>query len=161
MVYLSKLPKIKYNSPQYSLDIGLKQETLLITMQLHSLPLSTRNLAKTNRILEKNLPSIFNQCFNDENLCFYDEAKNTEIGHLFEHILLENLVITSQITKKVNKAIMSGRTSWNWEKEPVGRFHIKLNPVEIPRSKLFECLRESINLTDTIINSGKKHSLLN
>lgn len=160
MVYLTKLPTIKYNSSQYSLDINLSEAYLSIIMQLHSLPLSTRKLSKTIRILEKNLPSIFqNQCFNEENLSFYNEAKNTEIGHLFEHILLENIVLLND--PQPNITSLQGKTSWNWEKDPLGKFYIQVTPITLKRSQLVQCLKKSIGLTNTIIDSGSRNGLLN
>lgn len=151
MVYIQKLPTIKYSSSQYSLEINLKKASLSITMQLLSTPLSTKRLVATNDILNQELPSIFqSQCFNDDNLSFFEEAKNTEIGHLFEHILLENLAQTSALDENSS---VSGRTSWNWEQDPIGRFHIQINPIHYQRSEVFQSLSYSIALTNQILSS--------
>jgi hypothetical protein len=159
MVFLAKLPTIKYTTSSYSLDIDLTAEKLAIIMQLHQLPLSTRRLKKTNSLLEKHLPSIFlNQCFNEGNLSFYEEAKNTEIGHLFEHILLENLARLKD--NDCTGESLRGKTSWNWVKEPLGKFHIQLQPIDVGRARLFECLRESIELTNVILASSKSKKML-
>ncbi|KKR25220.1 MAG: hypothetical protein UT56_C0002G0034 [Candidatus Levybacteria bacterium GW2011_GWB1_39_7] len=52
--------------------------------------IETDQLPKTFEILNKMLPSIFkSKCYNDKNLPFFIEVRSTEIGHLFEHIMLE------------------------------------------------------------------------
>src|SRR3990172_12827533 len=127
MVLFSKIPTIKYELNEYSLELRLVNDTLNITMQLHEAPLSTKSLYSTTEILAQNLPDIFtNICYNDSNLTFYQESQNTEIGHLFEHILLENL--TRSRGDKL-RAPLQGKTKWNWEREPIGKFHIRLAPV--------------------------------
>ena len=69
---------------------------------------------------------LLTQCFNDDGLPFRMEVKHTEIGHLFEHILLEYLC-QGKIAKGAQRASYSGNTKWNWIKEPRGTFHIRLS----------------------------------
>ena len=62
------------------------------------------------------------RCYNDLHLSFRREAENTEIPHLFEHLLLE---IQKQVRRGiVNLSPMSGETEWNWTIDPRGRFHV-------------------------------------
>lgn len=87
--------------------------------------LSTQSLPMTNRMLDEHLPSIFTStCYNPQNLRFEDEVKKTEIAHLFEHIILEYLVLSS--LQKSNR-VYEGVTSWDWRKEKRGTFRIKIN----------------------------------
>lgn len=156
MVFFSKLPKIEYITPYYSLDISLNKTNLLIIMQVISAPLSTKRLLQTNLLLKKYLPSIFkNKCFNEANLSFFEEVKDTEIGHLFEHILLETIAL-EKVRSDCLKSTLRGKTSWNWEVDPVGKFHIRLNTQKLDKKILFDCLTKTVGLTNQIINSQTK-----
>ncbi len=75
------------------------------------------------RILFRMFPYLAAQrCYNDLHLSFRREAENTEIPHLFEHLLLE---IQKQVRRGiVNTDPISGETEWNWTIDPRGRFHV-------------------------------------
>ena len=75
------------------------------------------------RILFRMFPYLAAQrCYNDLSLSFRREAENTEIPHLFEHLLLE---IQKQVRRGiVNPSPISGETEWNWTVDPRGRFHV-------------------------------------
>jgi hypothetical protein len=110
----------------FSLDVIQKQTTTKIVMQLHYNQVNTRTIPTIIQLLEDHLPNVlFTQCFNDEGYPFHVEVKNTEIGHLFEHILLEYLC-QLKIAKGAISASYSGRTKWNWIRDPRGKFHIHL-----------------------------------
>lgn len=152
-------PPVSYSTEKFSLHLSLSETDLFITMQLHDQPISTRDLFDTNKILEEKLPSIFlNQCFNEKNLSFYEEAKNTEIGHLFEHILLEKLVLKKSALRKNSKPI-NGKTSWNWVKDPVGKFYIRLKPVHLDKREVLYSVEKAIELTNYIISSHNRRLL--
>ncbi len=86
---------------------------------------TTQTLPLTEEVLGKYLPTIFGcQCFNDANKNFREESKNTELGHLFEHIMLEYLCMEK--LKDNEDASYEGKTSWNWEKDPKGTFYIEI-----------------------------------
>ncbi len=96
-------------------------------MQLYGNEVNTSHIPTIVDLLKMNLPNVLlTKCFNDDNLPFRIEVKNTEIGHLFEHILLEYLC-QLKIAKGFNSATYAGRTRWNWVKDPRGKFHIHLN----------------------------------
>ena len=98
-----------------------------ITMDLLYNQLNTAEIPYLMDVLQENLPSVlFTKCYNDLDLPFKDEVRNTEIGHLFEHILLEYLC-QQKIAKGARTATYAGRTRWNWHRDPLGRFHIHLN----------------------------------
>ena len=96
-------------------------------MMMYGDIINTRDLPSTYSILKKNLPQILiAKCFNDAKLPFSVELRRTEIGHLFEHILLEYLC-EQKFTKGFDYAEYSGETHWNWIKEPKGVFHITIS----------------------------------
>ncbi len=110
----------------FSLDIIQKQTTTKIVMQLLYNQVNTRDIPHIVELLEENLPNVlYTQCFNDDGLPFSVEVKHTEIGHLFEHILLEYLC-QAKIAKGAQRASYAGNTKWNWLRDPRGKFHIRL-----------------------------------
>jgi hypothetical protein len=111
----------------FSLNITQKNTSTKIIMQLHRNEVNTSHLPFIVDLLKMNLPNVLvTKCFNDDNLPFREEVRNTEIGHLFEHILLEYLC-QLKIAKGSSRASYAGRTRWNWIKDPRGKFHIHLN----------------------------------
>lgn len=111
----------------FSLNVIQKQTSTQIVMQLLYNQVNTREIPHIVELLELHLPNVLlTQCFNDDGLPFRMEVKHTEIGHLFEHILLEYLC-QGKIAKGAQRASYSGNTKWNWIKEPRGTFHIRLS----------------------------------
>ena len=83
-----------------------------IDMRALSSTVNTIDLPQTFMILKKELPSILkSKCFNDKNLTFSREVRQTEIGHLFEHILIEHMCLIK--IPYVDEVSYAGRTFWN------------------------------------------------
>jgi len=111
----------------FSLAITQKKTSTKIIMQLLNNQVSTSEIPFIVELLKERLPNVLlTQCFNDQDLPFSIEVRNTELGHLFEHILLEYLC-QLKIAKGYQCAVFSGRTKWNWIRDPKGKFHIHLN----------------------------------
>jgi hypothetical protein len=83
----------------------------------------TTETPRMPRILFRMFPYLASQrCYNDLHVSFRREASNTEIPHLFEHLLLE---VQKQVRRGiVNPGPMSGETQWNWTMDPRGLFHV-------------------------------------
>jgi hypothetical protein len=110
----------------FSLAIIQRQTRTKIIMDLLYNQISTKEIPFIFDLLQEKLPSVLaTTCYNDLNLPFDEEVRNTEIGHLFEHILLEYLC-QHKLAKGAKSATYIGRTSWNWVRDPRGRFHIHL-----------------------------------
>lgn len=108
----------------FSLNIHFTLRKTKITMTLFGSILTTDKLPATYTVLSKMLPQIFtSKCFNDDKLPFEQEVRRTEVGHLFEHVLLEYLC-DYKIAKGFKDVAYSGQTCWNWRKDPYGVFHI-------------------------------------
>jgi hypothetical protein len=143
-----------YQSSLFNLSLKHSIQTLRIVMDCRTSLLTTRFLPKTHKILKKVLPSVLlTECFNEENLPFSIEAKNTEIAHLFEHILLEYLCL-EKIAKGFSSASFSGRTHWNWIKYPKGSFFITITMEKTDLTFLPSALEKSITLLEKILNSA-------
>jgi hypothetical protein len=138
----------------FSLSISQKITATKITMIMYSNQLNTSNLPDTYTRLQKLLPSVLvTECYNDENLPFAIEVRNTEIGHLFEHILIEYLC-QLKIAKGHNSAVFSGRTRWNWVKDPRGMFHIYLDCGQKDADLLPIALQKTIKLMKIILKEN-------
>jgi Cyanophycin synthase-like N-terminal domain len=111
----------------FSLAVTQKRTRTKITMDVLYNRINTQEIPLVTELLRKNLPSVLaTTCYNDQDLPFYREVQNTELGHLFEHILLEYLC-QYKMQKGARRATFAGRTTWNWTRDPFGRFHIHLS----------------------------------
>ena len=110
----------------FSLAVIQKRTRTRITMDVLYNQINTQEIPFVTDLLEENLPSVLATiCYNEQDLPFCEEVQNTEIGHLFEHILLEYLC-QYKMKKGARRATYAGRTTWNWVRDPFGRFHIHL-----------------------------------
>lgn len=138
---------------QYSLAVKHLSYQTSIRMNLNTSYFHTSHLPYTYDILKSNLPTVLNtECFNDSNLPFSEEVKNTEIGHLFEHIILEYLC-QLKIREGHRKALFRGVTNWNWKKDTRGTFHIFINLKPADVIYLDLALEKSIGLLNKILSN--------
>ena len=137
----------------FSLAITQKITSTKIIMQSFSAYVNTAHLPTIVGVLKHYLPTVLRtQCHNDENLPFALEVKRTEIGHLFEHILLEYLC-QLKIAKGHKRAVFSGRTKWNWIRDPRGKFHIHLTCGMKDADILPTAVEKTINLMKIILDT--------
>ena len=135
----------------FSLAITQKRTSTQIIMDVLYNQLNTSEIPYLYDLLKENLPSILlSKCYNDLDLPFNDEVRNTEIGHLFEHILLEYLC-EHKIAKGARAATYAGRTRWNWHRDPLGRFHIHLNCGKKDADILPPALEKTVSLMKVIL----------
>lgn len=125
-------------------------KTKLVLRMIDSI-IYTGELPHTYKTLEAALPTIFkSKCYNSEKLPFHKEVKNTELGHLFEHILLEYLC-DAKIEKGAKRATFSGHTEWNWQRDLRGTFHITLGIKKEDLSFLEVALEKTLNLFNLLL----------
>jgi cyanophycin synthase-like protein len=140
----------------FSLAIIQKRTRTKIIMDLLHNQINTKEIPFITDLLKANLPSILGAtCYNDLNLPFDEEVRNTEIGHLFEHILLEYLC-QRKLAKGAKRATYAGRTSWNWKRDPFGRFYIHLNIGKKDADILPLALEQTVSLMKTILEYNKQ-----
>ncbi len=117
---------MSFRNNLFALNINQKKLTTDIVMQLFTSRATTQHFPRTLSVLEKYLPSVLkSKCFNYNNYSFSKEVQQTEIGHLFEHILLEYLSYYKNL--KGSGVVYNGVTEWNWKKDAVGTFHINID----------------------------------
>jgi hypothetical protein len=139
----------------FSLAIKQKRTSTQITMDLLYNQLNTTEIPYLMDVLQEKLPSVLlTKCYNDLGLPFNEEVLNTEIGHLFEHILLEYLC-QHKIAKGARQATYAGRTRWNWNRDPLGRFHIHLTCGTKDADILPPALENTVSLMKLILDYNK------
>lgn len=149
----AKTVPITYQSQFFNLSLKHRIQTLRISMFCSTPHLTTRSLPKTVKILKELVPTVLlTECFNSENLPFAKEVKNTEIAHLFEHILLEYLCL-EKIAYGSDSASFSGRTHWNWIKYPKGSFFITITIEKTDLQFLPAALEKSIQVLEKLLQS--------
>lgn len=101
----------------FSLDYNIFEKGVKLNVKFSTETLNTRYIPGLYEKLFKLMPSVLKtECFNPDDLPFSEEVKKTEIGHLFEHILLEFMALQKEKFSK-NFSI-AGRTFWNAKARP-------------------------------------------
>lgn len=135
----------------YTLSVKPTSEKTTIVMRLLIPQVNMQDFPQTSTILSLFLPSIFRStCYNDEQLPFPEEVKCTEVGHLFEHILLEYLCL-AKLDRGFDNAVYEGVTDWNWMRDPRGTFHITINTSREDFTVLSQALDKTTKLLNTIL----------
>lgn len=148
------LPINNSYSDFFSLGIEYGKKTTCISLQALTGIAHTSSVADTVSILKTYLPSVLaSECFNDKNLPFSEEVKDTELGHLFEHILLEYLC-ELKMAKGTENVEFSGTTSWNWKKEMFGTFHIVISCGKEDRDIIYLAIEQTAKLVNSILQSS-------
>jgi hypothetical protein len=143
----------------YSLSIDRGQNKTIIVMKMHIPQVNTSEFPQTRNILKLYLPTILEStCYNEEQLPFYKEVSKTEIGHLFEHILLEYLCLV-KLENGYDSVCYEGVTDWNWLRDPKGTFHITIKANNEELDILSLALERSMILTNAILSQEETISL--
>ncbi len=127
--------KINFKDSDYFETKGFWENNIIhLNLKAPKKYIYTKSVPTIGEQLEKFLPGIFtSQCFNKNNFTingknnfhFKKECENTELGHLFEHVLLEYLCL-EKISKGEKTYSFRGLTTWNWRIEEKGKFNIKI-----------------------------------
>lgn len=87
------------------------------------------------------IPSLRNHlCENRNGLRFEEEVRDTELGHVFEHVVLALL--------HARGYHLRGHTTWNWHREPLGTYQVTINTGK----KLL--IKESLLLAQAILTNA-------
>lgn len=153
-----KIRSIKFknfilHNGMFTISVSHKRHSTHLIMFLHIDIINTRSLPQTSSILKKYVPSVFHsKCFNYDNAPFSIESKRTEVGHLFEHILLEYLCLLKS-DRGFKNPVHNGVTSWNWTKDKKGTFRITIDVGDSDREIFFAALQKSIDVTNRVLSS--------
>lgn len=134
---------------QYKAHLDSHQVTLIMTFAESCW--STECLPETVQFLQTHQPSVLKTtCFNDDHLAFTEEVRHTEIAHLFEHLVLDQLC---QIKSETIDAEFEGFTEWNWWKYPVGSFKVTLKVSDQDRCYLEPALKKSVVVLEDLFKT--------
>lgn len=137
----------------FDLKVTPKNKTTSITLTMNLNLVTTSAIPMTFLLLERWLPKVLEStCYNDDDLPFKLEVSNTEIGHLFEHILLEYLC-ELKISQGNRYASYSGVTNWNWHKEKRGIFHINIKAGIKDQVIFWKALDKAVTMTIMVLRS--------
>lgn len=151
-IYAIIIPTQVITSDFFTLEIEQNALTTMLVMRLTTPIVNTRELPKTYQVLKENLPTVLqSQCFNEANLPFSTEVRSTEIGHLFEHILLDYLCYF-KLDSGCKRASFSGETNWNWKNDPRGTFYIDISAGINEREIFVKALQKTIVLVQTLMH---------
>lgn len=105
------------------IDIRVLREAHKIALVVE-MPLSRYHTAQAPHV-PRRLLRLFprmarHTCHNGLGKTFRQEARHTEIPHLFEHLLVE-LQLHAQ---HADDLTLRGVTEWNWQRDPHGHFHV-------------------------------------
>lgn len=140
----------RLETPHISLIASILESKLTIKATFIDIPLTTKSLTNLIPLLETKLPTIFkNKCYNDGHLSFREEVTATEIGHLFEHILMEYFCIEHECCSTLPIRI-KGLTTWDWYTNPIGTFTIELTSNEISMNTFIRSLNQTIAFMDLL-----------
>ena len=141
------------NSPYFDLAVQVDEESAEMVMYLKTPFQTTKSLPHTHEMLNEYLPGVLcTRCFNKENLPFCEKVKDTNLAHLFEHILLEYLI--EERGKYADEKISyKGVTSWDWRegKDAVGTYRISISITHEETMVLHNALRKAIELVERLL----------
>jgi hypothetical protein len=143
--------KYDTHSDFFDLTYMVKKRATIVDMKVVEKFVRTNKMPKTSAFLKKHFPQVLEtRCFNQAGLSFQQEIKDTELGHLFEHILLVYLCQMRQLLKEDEDCSYSGVTSWNWEKDPRGTFAILIEINEEEQDIFYFALEKTCKLLNTL-----------
>lgn len=133
-----------------SLKITHRKNQSDIVMQLFSEHVTTKTLPQTLQLLKEVAPSVLRtKCHNDLHLPFHKEVQDTEIGHLFEHLILDYCSRHSEDERRT----YYGVTEWDWHTEPRGTFHIAVSTGRKDQDLLYQAIAYSYEIIERLFVS--------
>lgn len=142
----------RYSSDILTINPSIAESCVRLAVSIHTPHIRTHTLPHTSAILSESLPSVLkSQCFNDKNLPFHKEVEATEVGHLFEHIILAYMC-DSKLDAGHSDACFNGYTEWDWNKNQRGTYDVIINVTHQDMCHLKSALEKSIVLTERILS---------
>lgn len=150
-----------YYATQFSLAWKQEKNTVRLFYKSDRSHLTTQTLPNTVWLLSYYLPAIVNhKCINDENLPFISEAANTEIAHLFEHILIE--CICREYSKLGDKSVVAkGVTRWHSTRFYEGEFYIDIEVSNLSETIFAIAMERATTIMEKVLASGSAEQPVN
>ncbi len=145
---------IKLATQHFSVRAKLNNKQTKMHFRIRSNKVSTASFPKTVEILKKVYPEVLRtNCYNEQGLPFEKEVMNTELAHLFEHILIQKLAYKRYERSGIDKQY-SGETEWCCDEDPAKSYSINLNANTEDIDVFPEALTESTKLVNAIMASA-------
>lgn len=140
----------------YTIEVtNWTEHSVDLRLDVGDTPFTTKYFPQTYEILSEKLPDVLNTvCHNPKNLPFNEHVKDTVLGHMFEHILIEYLC-HEKIKSGADEAEYSGVTVWDWTKDKEGVFHINIKLSIKEENIFFNALKKALELFEEILSSIK------
>lgn len=146
-----------YKSNNFQFWLNENRSQVQMTIQFPEDCWSTSALPSTTKFLKKHRPSVFNcQCFNENKHSFAHEVKNTELAHLFEHLVIDEM---RNLKAKTYDAEFEGETAWDWHRHPIGSFKITFKLSQGDAKYFQPALIKSVQTLEKLICSCDKETL--
>lgn len=144
---------LNYSSSRFELVGFCDTHGTILEMTVKNGFLKTGQFPMTRSLLLTRIPEVLEtQCFNDEHLAFYDEVVDTEIAHLFEHLVLE-YICQLKIMAGYQSADHCGRTYWNTQSNN-GYFRVKIDACFRDRDFVEAAVARSVQIIEEIFASA-------
>ncbi len=139
-------------TPHFSLTVARRKKSVVLSMQVHNGQHNTDCFCDVVAFLRKQAPDVLETtCYNPDNLPFCKEVEKTELGHLFEHVLI-TFLCDEAIKNGAIVAEYEAVTDWNWLKNPVGSFEIEIK-AELDDALLLPALERTTNLVSQLFGA--------
>jgi hypothetical protein len=127
-----------------------------IEMTMLSCHHTTASLPHTLQALQLLAPSVLGTtCHNDHHLPFVKEVTDTEMGHLFEHLILDYLAHSEPANLKTDR-IYKGVTEWNWNVNPMGTFSITISVGRKEQKRLQQAIAWSCDVLQKLFEQQEE-----
>lgn len=148
-------PNITYSSPLFDINVFVRSDHTYIFTKFFTDSLTTFHYPETHAVLKEQLPQVLETvCHNELNLPFCEEVKNTELAHLFEHIVIQLLANARESMNSYKD--YSGETCWNWNEDELGVFHVHLSSNIEDMDIIEDVCRVSVGILNDILVSKVK-----
>jgi hypothetical protein len=139
-------------TPHFSLTVVHRKKSVLLSMQVHNGQHNTDCFCDVVNFLRREAPDVLETtCFNPGNLPFCKEVERTELGHLFEHVLI-TFLCDEAIKNGAKTAVFDAVTEWNWIENPVGSFEIEIKSA-LDDNLLLPALEKTTTLVSQLFGS--------
>lgn len=145
--------------PFFSLHIRYHEDSIEITMRLFSPYKKTSAYPETLALLQQHFPQVLTtECFNDDHICFMQEVVDTELGHIFEHIILQYMC-DEAFRLGLPTHEFEGRTWWDCSQESENSFRIAIFVSKAQKPIFLSALQQSIELLNLVLESPTSHEV--
>ncbi len=84
------------------------------------------------------------KCFNEEGLTFPEEVKRTELAHVFEHVVIELILLKDPAAGEI-----IGWTTWDWKIQPRWSYEVEIDYANV--GLIMEAIEDALAILSGIV----------